>query len=107
MMAATATTPMTTPAAMPATFVWGWGCGVGVLEAGEEASEAGCVTMTVWPGATLVTTEGVAVVDGVDEEGGCDVDEEASEVEVDEPDELEALTPALGTLDSVPVRNIE
>ncbi len=80
---------------------------MGVLEAGEEASEAGCVTMTVWPGATLVTTEGVAVVDGVDEEGGCDVDMDASEVEVDEPDKLEALAPALGTLCSVPERKIE
>jgi len=99
---------MTTPAAMPATFVvWGWGWGVGVLEAGEEASEAGCVTMTVWPGATLVTTEGVAVVEGVDEEVGWDVDVDAPEVEVDESEELEALAPALGTLDSVPERNME
>lgn len=64
-MAMTATTPTTTPAAMPATLVLDL-CSLLVtaplLEVAVAAEVGDKVTSTVVPGATLVTTEGAAVV---------------------------------------------
>lgn len=69
---------------------------------------------TVWPGATLVTTDGDAVVDGeVVDDGGEEVAADGAELAADETDvlelglELEALPPAFATLDSVPDKYTE
>lgn len=82
------TIPTTTPAAIPAVFGPPDFCSFSG-ESGEVATGAAeAVTTTVLPGATLVTTEGVACVvvagtDGVDAVGVVDVvaaldDEEAA-----------------------------
>lgn len=71
------------------------------------------MTTTVWPGATLVTTDGEAVVEGVVEDGGggggVDAGDVAAAVVDDEPTlelalELESLPLKFGTVASVPER---
>lgn len=69
--AAAATTPTTTPAAMPPTFGELLCSGLG--DGGEDSPlccDAGIVTTIVLPGPTLVTTEAEAVVDDVKEDTG-------------------------------------
>lgn len=59
MMAAITTTPTTTPTTMPVTFVPpDLDLLVVVAEVCDACAAADSVTMTVLPGATLVTTDG-------------------------------------------------
>jgi hypothetical protein len=109
-MARTARTPTTTPAAIPATLVLDLWSAVGVAPA-SEACAAGWVTTTVWPGAMLVTTDGVAVVeDALVDAGGADevngLLEDATDDSVGElADALDTVPPPdWATLFSVPVR---
>jgi len=77
----------------------------------SEDWAAGWVTTMVWPGATLVTTDGGAVVDAVDDDGaGVDVVEDAASLDIvdSDSDELELEEPsAFATSPSVPVRYTE
>lgn len=78
MMLTTATTPTTTPAAIPATFEEPLDCFVGA--ALDVEAEAGLVIITVLPGPVLVTTVGVCVdvpEEVVSDEDGEDDDDES------------------------------
>lgn len=94
-MATTASTPTTTPAAMPATLVLPElepfvGC------APDADASAGLVTTTVvWPGTTLVVSDGLVFV-------GVRVDVEVEE----DGDDDELSPPKVGTLVSSPVSHI-
>jgi len=115
-MAATATTPTTTPTAIGTVLLdFAFCCGVAL---GPEAVDDVCatgvsVTTTVLPGAMLVTTEGCAVVCvGVSvvwlfwvfavDDGAADDDAEDCELEPDCPDDPDP--DALPTLLETPVR---
>lgn len=79
---------------------------VGVDEALSDTFAAGAVTTTVLPGATLVTTVGVAVVVEVSG-GGGDAELAADEDEAIDGVELELeleLPPTFDTESDVPVR---
>ena len=94
-MATTASTPTTTPAAMPATLVPPLELESLVGCAPDADASAGLVTTTVvWPGRTLVTIDGLVCV-GVRVEVGVGED----------GDDDEVSPPKVGTLDSSPVNH--
>lgn len=90
---------------------------LGVDDAVESAFAAGIVTTTVWPGATLVTTDGAAVVvfaeavvvAGVEEVDAADVVLATDDVvlDVDDDDDVDDDASMAWTLLSEPVRYID
>lgn len=111
------TTPTTTPAAMPATLVLLDFLLTGVAVADDVESgpaEAERVTTTVSPGATLVTTDGAAVVldaalVAAEEAAVDDAADEAAEVELfdEEAADDAADPPTAWTLVWLPVVYID